>query len=370
MAKIIMVSNTSWYLFNFRLSIIKLLQERGYEVICIANRDEYSERLEKEGAVFIPSTLSNKGTNPLSDYNYYRFLLWQYKTLQPEFIIHYTVKPNIYGSIAARNQGLRSIAVVSGAGYAFLNKGLLNSIVRRLYTYAAKCSEELWFVNKDDQELFLSAGITKAGKTKVLPGEGINTEKFKRDVPYCAGNDRFEFILSARLLWDKGIGIFVEAAREVKKEYPQAQFKLLGFIDALNPSAITREQIDQWVDEGIIEYLGVTDNVRPFLCRANCFVLPSYYREGVPRALLEAASLEMPIITTNNVGCREVVENGYNGFICSVKDSADLARQMKKMLELGEQELRQMGINGRKKIITEFHEDLVLRFYKNLLTTL
>jgi len=367
--KIILVSNTAWYLYNFRLSVIKLLQQEGFEIVCIANPDDYSEKLIKEGVEFISSTLSNKGTNPFEDIKYFRFLSAQYKKIKPTFIFHYTIKPNIYGSMAARLLGIKSIAIVSGAGYAFLRKNVLNFITRKLYKIAANSCKEMWFVNYEDQHLFIEARIVKPGRTKVLPGEGINTDTFKRDVPYPACNENFVFLLSGRLLWDKGVGVYADAAKIIKKKYFNAKFELLGFLDAENPSAINKDYIEKWQQEGVINYLGNTDNVKKFLSGINCFVLPSYYREGVPRALLEAASMEIPLIATDSVGCREVVETGYNGFLCAVKDSVDLAEKMERMINMDRSSLMQMGCNGRKKVMNQFHEDLVLYFYKDLLKT-
>ena len=368
MKKIILVSNTSWYLYNFRLSVIRLLQQKNFQIICIANYDEYSEKLAKEGIIFIKASLANKGLNPFQDLRYFFFLLRQYKKIKPSFIFHYTIKPNIYGSFAARLANIKSIAIVSGAGYVFLNKNVLNLLTRILYRFAVKASAEVWFVNKEDQLMFVEQGIVKKEKTKVLPGEGINPEIFKRDEPYPLNTENFVFLLAGRMLWDKGVGIYIEAAKRVKQIYPNVKFQLLGFVDALNPSAITKEQITSWEKEGTIEYLGSTDNVKKFLSKINCFVLPSYYREGVPRALLEAASLEIPIITTNNVGCKEVVEDGYNGFLCSIKDSYGLADKMKKVMNLEKSILLRMGCNGRKKVIAEFHEKLVLKYYEEVLS--
>jgi len=367
MKSVILVSNTSWYLYNFRLSIIHLLQDKGFKVYCIANYDDYTNRLVEHGVTYIRSEVSNKGTNPISDLQYQAFLKNEYIRIDPDFIFHYTVKPNIYGSLAAGKLSKRSIAVVSGAGYAFLKKGFLNGIVKRLYKQAAKNSQELWFVNKDDQLLFVQENIVPENKTKVLPGEGINTAHFKRDTPYPSLDNGFTFILSARMLWDKGVGVYIDAARKVKEKHSHVKFQLLGFIDDLNPSSIGRDQIESWVNEGVVEYLGVTDNVKSFLVKAHCFVLPSYYREGVPRALLEAASLEMPIITTDNVGCREVVTDGYNGYICASKNSDSLAEQMEKILSKTYDELKQLGMNGREKVTAEFHEKLVLQYYEDLI---
>ena len=191
MKKIILVSNTSWYLYNFRLSIIELFLSHNFEVICIANYDEYSERLVKNGAVFIRSSLENKGKNPLSDYAYFKFLYKTYVGVKPELIFHYTIKPNIYGSMAAKKAGIPSIAIVSGAGYIFLHDNLLTTISKKLYSKAARNCNEMWFVNEDDRRMFIEEKIVDQIKTKVLPGEGINTNLFTREVAYPVNNKNF-----------------------------------------------------------------------------------------------------------------------------------------------------------------------------------
>ncbi len=367
MEKIILVSNTSWFLYNFRLSVIKLFQQQNFQIICIANHDEYSEKLIKEGVLFIQSSVASRDTNPFQDLKYFLFLLNQYRKIKPRFIFHYTIKPNIYGSLAARLLNLQSIAIVSGAGYVFSKKNLLNWITQKLYSLGAKASRELWFANKEDQIMFIKKGIATSEKSKVIPGEGIDTKSFTRDLPYPDSNNDFVFLLAGRLLWEKGVGIYVEAAKLIKQKRPDAKFQLLGFVDSLNPSAITKDKITGWEKEGIIEYLGVTDDIKKFLNRINCFVLPSHYGEGVPKSLLEAASLEIPIITTNNVGCKEVVEDGYNGFLCVVKDSNSLAEKMERIMGMQKPSLREMGRNGRKKIIAEFEENFVLKYYEEVL---
>ena len=365
MQKIIFVSNTSWYIYNFRLSVLKLFLSKDFEVICIANVDDYSEKLIENGVTFIESSLANKGKNPFGDYAYFKFLYDLYVQIKPAFIFHYTIKPNIYGSMAANKAGVPSIAIVSGAGYVFLHDNWLTKITKRLYTKAAGKCTEMWFVNKDDQLMFEQQKIVSSAKTKVLPGEGIDTELFKRDLPYSVNDKEFVFLLGGRMLWDKGVGVYVEAAKLIREKYPYTKFQLLGFIDDLNPSSIPKEQILSWVNEGIVEYLGVTDNVKFFLNRINCFVLPSYYKEGVPKSLLEAASMELPLITTDNIGCREVVEDGYNGFLCVVKDSASLAEKMERMICMEKKDLINMGTRGRKKVTENFHENLVLNYYVN-----
>lgn len=368
MNTIILVSNTSWYLYNFRLGVIRLFQQKKFQIICIANYDEYSEKLIKEGVVFIKSSLANKGLNPFQDINYFTFLLKHYRKIKPCLIFHYTIKPNIYGSVAAKLAGIKSIAIVSGAGYVFHNKNVLNLVTKKLYGLAANASSEVWFVNKEDCAMFVAQKIVKKEKTNILPGEGINTEIFKRDEPYPMNGEKFIFLLAGRMLWDKGVGVYVEAARQIKRRHQNVRFQLLGFVDVLNPSAITKEQIIDWEKEGTVEYLGATDNVKKFLNSINCFVLPSYYREGVPRSLLEAASLEIPIITTDNVGCKEVVEEGYNGFLCLIKNSESLAEKMEEIMNMQRSCLKKLGNNGRKKVIAEFHENLVLWHYEKAIS--
>jgi glycosyltransferase involved in cell wall biosynthesis len=344
---------------------MKLFQSGNYDVICIANYDEYSERLINNGVRFIKSSLENKGKNPLNDYSYFKFLYKIYAEENPEIIFHYTIKPNIYGSMAAKKAGIPSIAIVSGAGYIFLHENLLTTLTKKLYKRAAKQCTEMWFVNTEDQQMFIQQKIVEASKTKVLPGEGINTEVFKRDDAYPLNNKNFIFLLAGRMLWDKGVGVYIQAAKIIKAKYPCTQFQLLGFIDGLNPTSIPKEQITSWVNEGVVEYLGPTDNVKFFLNKINCFVLPSYYKEGVPKSLLEAASMEIPLIATDNIGCREVVEDGYNGFLCTVKDAESLADKMEKIINMQAQDLISMGKKGRKKVMENFHEDLVLDYYVN-----
>lgn len=345
-----------------------MLIQNDFRVFCIANCDEYSDRLICEGVTFIASDLQNKGLNPFSDLKYNLFLVKQYKKISPDFVFHYTVKPNIFGSVAASRLGLKSVAFVAGTGYPFLRKNFINLIVTVLYKIAgAKCTE-MWFINSEDLNLFTTKNVVPRSKTRLLPGEGINLNYFMRDTLYPSGEKGFTFLLSSRLLWDKGVGIYIDAARVIKKKYPHARFQLLGFVDNVDSSSISKKQIDRWVKEGVIEYLGETDDVRKYLNGINCFVLPTYYKEGIPRTLLEASSLEIPVITTNTTGCREVVTNGYNGFLCEPKNVSELIECMDRIVNLDYNTLKKMGQNGRQKMKTEFDEEIVLEVYRKFLT--
>lgn len=362
------VANTSWYIYNLRIGVIRKLKESGYDIIVIAPKDNYTHYIISEGYQHFDVQMSNKGRNIFGELRYMRNLLKIYRKHQPDFIFHYTIKPNIYGSIAARLAGCKSIAVVSGAGHTFIKKNALHYISIQMYRFSMRFAEEVWFVNKDDLREFTGNGITIPEKAKLLPGEGVNIQHFAPDFHFKEQkSNTIRFLLSARLIWDKGIGVFVEAARIIKRKYPHTEFALLGFLDVDNPSAISSEQIYNWHKKGYITYLGETEDVRPYVEDADCFVLPSYYREGTPRSLLEAAAMAKPIITTDNVGCREVVEHGYNGFLCKTKDPDDLARKMETIIKMTAEERRQMGLNGRKRVLQKFDENLVIRRYVEVL---
>jgi len=263
--------------------------------------------------------------------------------------------------------GIKSVAFVSGTGYPFLKKNLINYVVKKLYKTAGNNCTEMWFINKDDLKLFIDEKLVNINKTKLLPGEGVDTDFFSRTSPYPKNEGNFIFLLSSRLIWDKGIGVFVDAARIIKKTSPWVKFQLLGYIDKMSSSSIKKKQIDEWVAEGIIEYLGGTNDVKKYLMEINCFVMPSYYREGIPKTLLEACSLEIPVITTDNTGCRDVVDHGYNGLLSEPRNAISLAECMEQIIRMDYEALKIMGENGRRKVTSKFNENIVLEFYKSSL---
>ena len=373
MKKIAISINTSWNIYNFRLGLIKALQEEGFKIYAIAPKDDYSEKLENLGVKHIDIFMNNKGTNPVEDiktiWEYYKI----YKQIKPDVALHYTIKPNIYGTIGAKLAGVKVINNISGLGTVFLNDSLFSKIARNLYKIALKFSNKVFFQNPYDKELFIQNRLVEKNKTDLLPGSGIDTDKFKPLEK--EKKDKFKFLFIARLVRDKGIIEYVEAARIIKnlklkiENYTEVEFQVLGAFYPGNPTAITKEQMEKWVKNGIITYLGVSDNVSEIIKNSDCVVLPSY-REGLSRVLLEAASMAKPIITTDTPGCRDVVDDGINGFLCKVKDSKDLANKMEKMLNLSEDERIKMGKAGREKIIKEFDEKIVISKYLSTILTL
>jgi len=363
MKKIIISVNTSWNIYNFRGNLIKALISSGYEVVVLAPKDEFSDRLNEFGCQFMELPMHNNGTNPIKDlillFKYY-FL---FRILKPDLYLGYTIKPNVYGSIAAHLLNIPVINNIAGLGATFINEGLLTKLVIYLYKFGLKKSYCIFFQNKDDLALFEKLHIVKTDQVDLLPGSGIELPRFTEFSPTeVNNNNKFNFLFIGRMLKDKGVYEYIQAAKIVKQTQLNTEFMLLGQIDEHNKNSICLDEIKLWVSEGIVQYLGRTDDVRHFISQANCVVLPSY-REGVPRSLLEAAAMNKPLIATNVTGCRDAVDDGINGYLCQVKNPDDLAQKMLKMLELNDEEIKSMGVAGRKKMIREFDENFVMQKY-------
>jgi len=361
MKRIVLVANTSWSMIKFRLGVMKSLVEAGYEVIVIAPRDKHSDDFNELGCHYIELKMDNKGSNIFNDLKLIYRLQKVYKKLNPDLIFHYTIKPNIYGSFAAKIAKKRSIAVVTGLGYTFIHDSITAKIAKFLYKASLKYAQEVWFINIEDKNKFLLAELVVEEQMNFLPSEGINLETFA-PIKVKRKDNIFRFILIARLLWDKGVGEYVKAAKILTKKYSNVEFQLVGFIDAQNPKAISREQVDDWVAKGYVNYLGPTDDVKPFIAAADCVVLPSY-REGVSMILMESAAMQKPLIATNVPGCRDLINNGISGYICRMQDYSDLVSKMDKMLHLTKKQRKKMGKEGRKLMEEEYNEKLVIEKY-------
>jgi glycosyltransferase involved in cell wall biosynthesis len=352
--------NASWNIINFRQGLIRGLQEAGYRVVALAPEDDWSGRFQDLGVEFHAIDMDKKGVSPRRDLlllgRYYRLL----KRLKPDIFLGYTAKPNVYGSMAAQSLGIPVINNVSGLGTAFIRQGLLTRIVSALYRTAFRRSHTVFFQNEEDRDLFMRERIIAAGKAKLLPGSGIDLERF-RPAPRAEAGP-FTFLLIARLLRDKGVIEYVEAARLVREKVPDARFQLLGFLDVENRTAIARSEVEAWSAEGLIDYLGPSNDVRPAIAGADCVVLPSY-REGLPRSLLEAAAMARPLIATDVPGCRQVVDDGGNGFLAEVRNARSLADAMLRMIRLTPAKRAAMGAAGRDKVERVYDEKVVVARY-------
>ena len=353
--------NSTWNIVNFRRGLISALQQAGFRVVALAPPDEYSDRLAGLGVEFRPIEIDKQGISPRRDLmllgRYYRAL----RSIRPDIYLGYTAKPNIYGSVAAHLLGIPVINNVAGLGTAFIKQGLLTRIVSSLYRLAFSRSATVFFQNDEDKAMFEREGTVSAQKTRLLPGSGINVSEF---VPTSSdgADGTLRFLMIARLLWDKGVREYVEAARQLRREQVSAQFQLLGFLDVPNRTAVGRGDVEAWVSEGVIHYLGHSDDVRPFIAAADCIVLPSY-REGLPRVLLEGAAMGKPLIASNVPGCRHVVQHGQNGLLCEVRNSASLAEMMRQMIRMAREDRSVMGAAGRKLVEQQYDEKIPVQRY-------
>ncbi|PHR54412.1 MAG: glycosyl transferase family 1 [Robiginitomaculum sp.] len=355
-------ANTSWYLYNFRMNTIIALVKQGYKVIAIAPKDEYSNKLSELGCEFIHIDIDQGGTNPVRDLKTLFYFQCIYRKYNIDVVLNFTPKNNIYSTLAAKFNGTKAINNIAGLGILFINESITSKIARFLYKISQSKASKLFFQNEDDRKLFLDKKITTTVETDRLPGSGVDLSRFV--VSPSSDDGTVRFLLIARMLYDKGISQYVEAARVIKTKHGNnVELCLLGFLDVNNPSAVSKQDMQSWVDEGIVNYLGTSDNVEQEIAKVDCMVLPSYYREGVPKSLLEAGAMGKPIVTTDNVGCRETVDDGVNGFLCEPRSSASLIEKLELIINMTHQERLSMGEKSRIKIESEFDERIVINKY-------
>ncbi|MCV2361796.1 glycosyltransferase family 4 protein [Paucibacter sp. TC2R-5] len=360
--RIAVVSNTAWYLFNFRLNLMHSLIAAGHSVVAVAPEDVYCERILTAGVNFENVQISGGGTNPFKEILSVIGLWRVIRRHRIDLVLSYTPKGNLYSALACILRGVPFVPNVSGLGRAFIRKSPATLAAQVLYKLTFGRAYRVFFQNLDDMGVFVNAGLVHTKNAERLPGSGVDLTRFVPAPPPIRSHAAPVFLLVARMLWDKGVGEYVEAARKVRALHPECRFQLLGFLDVANPSAISRKQMDEWVTEGVVDYLGKTDDVRPHIFNADCVILPSY-REGVPRTLLEAAATARPVITTDAPGCRDTVIDGQTGFLCRPADTADLVEKILKFVSLTHDQRASMGRNGRAFAEENFSEHFVIERY-------
>lgn len=356
------VSNNCWSLYNFRMHLLLHYVRLGYKVIVIAAADEYTRELTTAGMIYYDVEFRNSAVAPLSDLRILRELKKIYAAEQPDIIFHYVTKPSIYGSFAAGSLNIPSISVITGLGYVYSGNNWLSLPVTMLFRRALRKAREVWFLNRENAGFFTGKRIIPPGKSKILPGEGIDTERFA-PVPKAVSSGRFVFLMVSRLLWSKGVGTYMEAARKLRSQGLEVEFRLLGKPEIGHPEAVLPEKLKSWVDEGLLVNLGFANDVRTAIAECDCFVLPTYYEEGIPRTLMEASSMEIPVITSDHTGCNSVIEDGLNGLLCKPRDAQDLAAKMITMIHLDPGSRKEMGRKGREKMMRQFDISQVIRIY-------
>lgn len=358
---IVMIGNTSWGMFHFRAETMKEFISRGHRVIILAPKDEFSQRFQGLNCEFIEINLSRKGTRIFGELSSICELFSKLKSIKPDVVLSYTVKPVIYGTLASKFSGVKTkIAITTGLGFVFNHDNYTTKVAKLLYKFVLNFADEVWFLNRDDESTFIQANLVKKEKTFVLPGEGVDVKHYS---PTQEEKKDITFTLISRMLWDKGIGIFVESARVLKGKYPHVIFQILGPTDEGNPEAIPLKQLEEWNKEGFISYLGSTNDIRPILKNTTCLVHPTYYKEGVPRILMEANAMGIPCITTDIPGCRDVIQHRFNGFLISPKNTDALTDSMNEYLNLSEDSRTNFSQNGRMKIVNEFSSKIINDIY-------
>lgn len=361
--KILISINTSWNIFNFRRNLLQHLLDKGFQIIACAPRDSYSQKLMAMGIEFHEIQMAQKGTNPFEDlkllFNYRRI----FKEIKPDICLFYTIKPNIYGSLAAHSEKIPYINNISGLGTVFLRKRLSSVVAKLLYKKALKNSALVYFQNQDDKLLFINKSIVKHKKIKVLPGSGIDLNYFKRSNLKRQGA-KFTFLMISRTVFDKGIREYIEASRIVKKKYPNVKFSLLGKAEEEGKLGYAKHEMEKISEREGINWYGIKEDVRPFLEKADVVVLPSY-REGMSRALIEALAMETAILTTDVPGCRELANKNQNGLLCKAKDATDLAQKMVEFIEMPNENISNMGRSGRLFIKKSFSDEVIFAAYLN-----
>jgi len=366
--RIAIVINTSWNIYNFRLNLAKAIQEAGHTIIAIAPKDDYTQKLIDFGFEYVELPLDNKGTNPIKELFQVKTFISVYKKANPDFVLQYTIKPNIYGSIAAKRLGIKAINNVSGLGTVFITENFLTKIAQSLYRFSFQFPKKVFFQNSDDREEFLKRKLVSVSKTDVLPGSGVNLTQY--EVLPFRRNETFTFLMLSRLLIDKGIREFFEACEYFQSKNYKAKFVLCGKVEAQGGLGISQEELNTVLStcKNII-YKGHVDNVKTYIQDSDCVILPSY-REGTPKSLLEAIACGKPIVTTNAPGCKEVVKDAYNGFLCEVKSSESLIQKLEKMYFSSDEELQQMSRNSRQYAEEKFDEKIVIQKYLDAISQL
>ncbi len=362
MKKIILVSRCSWTLYNFRAGLMRTLVEKGYTLVSAgATGDGFDKKINALGIPFIPLPIKRKSINPLGDIKLIFELFKLYRKERPDIVHHFTIKPVIYGSIAARLAKVPKIVnTITGLGFVFADETnvMLKRIVEILYRISLAFARWNFFLNRDDLKLFFLRRLVDSKTSVLIPGEGVDTNFFSPVDQNRLGP--VTFLMISRILKDKGVYEFIEAARIIKKNKKNTVFWMAGERDDRNPNVVPLKDIEKWESEGIVSWLGKVKDVRPIISESDVIVLPSYYREGVPKSLLEGAAMEKPLITTKAVGCCETVEDGVTGLLIPVKDPEALAGAMNTLIEHPEMRIR-MGKEGRRKMKREFEEKDVIR---------
>ncbi len=351
---IALIANDTTYVYNLRLETILALLEQGHRVVAVCERATHAEELEGLGIELINCSVGRHGKNPLKDLSLLSFYKKTLKALKPDIALTFNIKPNVYSGLVCHKLKIPFLVNITGLGTAVEYPGLMQKLTVTLYRMSIKHADCVFFQNEENKQFFDNHKI-RYKKSVLLPGSGVNVSKF---LPVEYPEDK-QFCFISRILKQKGVEQYVEAAREVRKSHPDAIFHVIGSCDDANyNSYLAKAQ-----DDGAIIYHGHSHNVKDFIKQCCCTVHPTYYPEGMSNVLLESAAVARPIITTDRSGCREIIDEGVNGFIVRQKDTAHLIERLNAFLSLDRETRKNMGLAGRAKVEKEFDRNIVVEKY-------
>ena len=355
MSKVLFLVNHDIVIYNFRLELVERLLAEGHQVVISSPYGERIEDLKKIGCEYYEISMSRHGTNPIKEIA----LIHQYKKLlrsvSPDIVYSYTIKPNIYGSIACRAAKVPCVATITGLGTAVENNSIMQKITIGLYKYAFKKIQKVYFQNTENMQFFVDRKIA-LNKHDLLPGSGVNLQRF---VPIDYPDDKkVEFAFISRIMKEKGIDQYLETAEYIRKKYPYTVFHVCGFCEQAY-----EDKLRELHNNGVIVYHGMLRDIKPLLKNIHCTIHPTYYPEGMSNILLESSACARPIITTNRSGCREIIDDGINGYVVKKKNSADLIEKVEAFLSLSYEEKKEMGLRAREKVEREFDRNIVVEEY-------
>jgi len=365
MQSVFLTSNTSWYLYNFRKSSIRAFQDQGFNVFCLSPEDDFSQRLEDElGVEHVALPMVGKSTGLVQEMRSLLFIWQTFRHYRPVFVFNFTIKLNLYGGLVCNMLRIPFVNNISGLGTAFIHDSWLFRRVRQVYGLVNRRARHLFFQNEEDLAVFRDAGLLGKTPMTLLPGSGVDLEHFAfQSLPKST---TITFVMIARLLGDKGVREYAGACRLLKERGVAARCLLVGPLGVSNHSAVSEAEVAGWQGDGILEYRGATDDVRPVIAESHVLVLPSY-REGMPRTVLEAAAMGRPAIVTDVPGCRQAIEAGKTGWLCEARSAESLAEQMFKFIAMGEEDRQQAGVAARARMEASFSEARVVQAYLDCL---
>lgn len=357
--KILILVNHDVVIYNFRKELVEKLLSEDYQVIISSPYGERIDELISMGCEYVEASIERHGTNPLKELKLLKYYKKLMHDLKPDVVLTYTIKPNIYGGMAAKKYNIPYIANITGLGTAVEKEGIMQQISILLYKLAFSKIHTVFFQNKENRKLFEDNNIV-VDKHKLLPGSGVNLKQFQvLDYP---SDDTIEFVFISRIMKEKGIDQYIEAARYITNKYPNTKFHVCGFCEEKYEN-----QLSELQSEGVLTYHGMVRDVRKMLKGTHCTIHPTYYPEGMSNVLLESSACGRPVITTNRSGCKEIVDDEKNGFLIEPKNAEDLINKIERFISLDYNQKKKMGIEGRNKVTREFNREIVVDAYMKMI---